>query len=60
MKVRARYQGEHLSMGYSKGSEYTLDVVGNTIYPNSSNAKPCEYDVEGFLANWFIVEVIHV
>lgn len=43
-------------MGYSRGSEYTLKIIGNTIYPNN-NAKPCDYTVEGFFANWDVLEV---
>jgi hypothetical protein len=58
--LRAVFTGEHGSMGYFRGSEYTLRLEKNTIYPlrSGTEARPCPYTVEGFLANWKIVEIL--
>lgn len=52
MKVRATFVGEDGSMGYANGQTYNLVIEGNTIrWPH-----PCPYTVEGFLANWRLVD----
>lgn len=58
--LRAVFQGKNGSMGYFKGSEYTLKLDKNIIYPirSGTEARPCPYTVEGFLANWRIIEIL--
>ena len=57
--VRAVYKGKVDHMGYYTGSEYTLLIREDIIFPlHNEHANPCPYTVESFLRNWDIKEVI--
>lgn len=57
MVIRAIFIGKDKDMGYFKGSEYRLKIVGSSIFPISQEASPCPYNLEGFFINWQIIEV---